>query len=250
VFHRQEIHEQVAQIVERFTRPVHAQVPIRVQFVMTTDLNWRSGLVHLLKPLAYGTEGQQVWLLAPEDAALLRHRLPPERALGSMTQQVVASNGQETCVESGRSVNYISGLELAGGAYSAYQPVIGRVQDGVRISFVPLWTADGNAIDVQVKLTTRAVQKLHHAQGAAPISTGNQGTFMQVPEAAATSFEETLLWPTSQVLLISAGVQPSLLGSRRAAFGFAAAGTELLVLAEVTPPYARAATRRDVRAEQ
>jgi hypothetical protein len=248
VFHRDEIQEQVAEIVERFTRSVQSQITIRVQVATTTDLNWRSGLVHLLKPVAYGSEGQQAWLLAPEDAALLRHRLPSDRFSASLSQQVVATNGQEACVESGHSVSYISGLELAGGSYAAYQPVIGRVQDGVRVSFTPLWTRDGAALDVTLRLTTRAVQKLHSAQGATPLSTGNQGTVLQVPETVASNFEQTLRWPTSQVLLISAGVQPP--RSRRTAFGFAAAATELLVLAEVIPTYARPATQRDAPAYQ
>jgi hypothetical protein len=251
VFHRGEVQDQVSEIVERFTRPVQAQVSLRVQFATTTDLNWRSGLIHLLKPVAYGSEGQQVWLIAPEDAALIRNRLPPDRSVAPLSQHISAKNGQETAVESGRSVTYISGLDLAGGTYLAYQPVVGRLQEGIKLILIPLWTADGSALDVVVKLTTRAVQKLHHAQGAAPLSSGNQETVMQVPEAVATTFDQTLRWPTSQVLLISAGIQPQNLTARRGAFGFGATATEMLLLVEVAPPFSsRPAAPRETAADR
>jgi hypothetical protein len=244
VFHHSEIQEQVAQIVERFVNPVQSQATITVQIASTTDLNWRRGLVHLLKPAAFGNEGQQVWLLAPEDASLLRHRIQTDRAFAPVSQQVTANNGQEAGIDSSRAVSYVSGLELSGGTYSAYQPVIGRLQDGVRVSFVPLWTSDGSAVDVFVRLTTRVVQRLHHAQGASPLSSGTQETFMQIPEVVAAHFEQTMRWPASQVLLISAGVQPANPSARRGAFGRAPAPTELLILAEILPPPSRSTSRR------
>src|SRR5262249_10480996 len=115
VLHRSDVQDQVALLVDRFIRPVQGQVSMRVQFASTTDLQWRSGVAHLMKPLAFGPDGQQAWLIAPEDAALIRNRLPPDRMMGLPSQQVTATNGQPTRVESGRSISYVSGLDLAGG---------------------------------------------------------------------------------------------------------------------------------------
>jgi len=186
-------------------------------------------------------------LIAPEDAALIRNRLPPDRMMGMPSQQVMATNGQPASVESGRSVTYISGLDLAGGTLVSYQPVVGRLFDGVKLTITPLWTADGTAVDVLLDLTTRVVHKLHPAHAAAPLSSGNQETVMQVPEAWATHIEQSLHWPTSQVLLISAGMQPLSSSARRGTLSWGNSAAELLILAEVAPPFS---TRSAMRSAQ
>jgi hypothetical protein len=238
VYHHAGVQQQVQEIVERFTRPIQPQVSMRIQFVTSQDVNWRSGLAHLLKPVAYGPDGQQVWLIAPEDASLIRNRLQLHRPSGPLSQQVMAQNGQPNSIETSRPVNYISGLDLAGGAYLSYQPVIGKLNEGVKLVFTPLWTKDGSAVDLDMRLVTRVIQKLHYAQGAAPLSSGNQESLLQVPESVSTSMEQTLRWPCSQVLLISAGMQPA--GSsvkRRGPFNMLPAVSELLVIAELDTPF-------------
>lgn len=245
VFHRPDVQAHVADVVDRFTRPVQPQVSMRVQFITTSDLNWRSGLVHLLKPAAVGPDGQHVWLIAPEDLSLIRNRLKLDRQSGPVNQHVLANNGQPTTIETGQPVNYISGLDLNSGHYLAYQPIIARLSEGVKATFTPLWTTDGSAVDLELKVTTRVVNKLHYAQSAAPLRSGSQETVVQVPEVAATSLEQTLNWPTSQILLISAGVQPTKASSRRGPLSFSSTTAEVLILAELDPPIsARSAARR------
>jgi hypothetical protein len=226
---------------------VQFQVSMRVQMVNCTDLDWRSGLVHLLKPEAIGTEGQQVWLIALEDAALIRERLRINRQPGTVNEkQILGQIGQPSTIEACRGVNYISGLELTSGLYVAYQPVISRLNEGVQATFTPLWSTDGLGVDVDVKLTTHAVTKLHYAQSAAPLASGNQNAAIQVPEVAATSLEHSVNWPRSQVLLISAGVHPGTSGAKRAGLSFSTPPTEILILAEIDPPISnRSAARRD-----
>ncbi len=246
VFHRPDVQSQVAEIVDRFTRPVQSQVSMRIQIVTCADLNWRSGLVHLLKPAALGDDGQQAWLLPPEDASLLRDRVRRDGNSATLAQQhILANNGQPATIETGRTVNYISGLKLESGHYLAYQPVLTKLNDGATLTLAPLWTSDGSGVDAYVRLTTRSVEKLHYAQSAAPLSTGNQNTVVQVPEVSATRFENKLRWPQSDVLVISAGVQPRPVESRRGTFSFSSPPAELLILAELDPPLAaRPAARR------
>ena len=245
VFHRPDVQTHVAEIVERFTRPAQPQVSMRVQFLTTSDLNWRNGLVHVLKPAAVGADGQHVWLIAPEDLSLIRNRLKLDRQPGSVNQRVLANNGQSTTIESGQSVNYISGLDLNSGIYLAYQPIIARLQEGVKATFTPLWTADGSAVDLEVKVSTRVVNKLHYAQSAAPLRSSTQETVVQVPEVTATSLEQTLNWPTSQILLISAGVQPTKANTGRGPIKFSSSTAEVLIVVELDSPVsARAAARR------
>jgi hypothetical protein len=247
VFHNTEVQDHVAEIVERFTRPIQAQATIRVQSAVTADLGWRSEVLHLLKPVALGPEGQQAWLVPPEDAALIRSRLQPDRVPGPLNQQLMATNGQANIVESVRSVSYVSGLELAGGSHLAYQPVIAKLQEGVQLTLTPLWTRDGAAVDLVVDLMTRAVTKLHFARGTAPLSSGVQELVQQVPQAGSTHFEQTLRWPTSQVLVISGGVQPNS-NAKRGTLGFGSPTSELVILAEIAAPV-RSSARRDLPGE-
>jgi hypothetical protein len=245
VFHRQDVQNDIAEIVERFTRPVQPQVSMRVQLITTADLNWRNGLVHLMKPVAVGPDGQHVWLVAPEDLALIRNRLKLDRQPGLVNQRVLANNGQPTTIETGQTVNYISGLDLQSGIYVAYQPIIARLTEGVKATLTPLWTADGSAVDLEVQVTTRHVTKLHYAQSAAPLRSGSQETVVQVPEVSATSLDQTLNWPVSQILLISTGVHPTKGTGGRGPLSFSSAAAEILILAELDSPVsARAASRR------
>jgi hypothetical protein len=245
VFHRPDVQDDVAEIVERFTRPVQPQVSMRVQFITTADLNWRNGIVHLMKPAAIGPDGQHVWLIAPEDLALIRNRLKLDRQTGPVNQRVLASNGQPTTIETGQTVNYVSGLDLGSGTYLAYQPIIARLNEGIKATLTPLWTADGTAVDLEVKLTTRHVNKLHHAQSAAPLRSGSQETVVQVPAVSATSLEQSFGWPVSQILLISAGVQPTKGNAGRGPLNFSSGAAEILILAELDSPVSsRTATRR------
>jgi hypothetical protein len=236
VFHRPDIQDQVAEIVERFTHPIQGQISMRIQFATTSDVNWRADLMHQLKPVAFGPDGQQAWLIPPEDASLIRSRLQPDLSASPSSQQLTVRNGQESGVESGRSVSYISSLELGGGTLLSYQPVISRLQEGIQLQMLPLWTSDGSAVDVLVKLTTRTVQKLHYSRGAVPLSTGSQESLLQVPETVSTRFEHTLHWPTSQTLLISAGMQPPNPSARRGSFRLGPPAVELLVFAELAAP--------------
>ncbi|MBI3467074.1 MAG: hypothetical protein HY000_29010, partial [Planctomycetes bacterium] len=243
VFHTPDVQDQVAEIVDRFVRPPQWQVIMKFEILSCSNLDWRSGLIHLLKPVATGPEGQHVWAVAPEDAALVRDRLrrtSQARALNRLS--VAVTNGQTSNVDSAQPMSYISGLELASGAFTAYNPVIGRLNEGAKLRVTPLWTADGTAVDMRLVLTTRAVRKLHQAQSTAPLTTGNQNATVQVPEVSATMLDQSLRWPTSQVLLISAGVQPAMQDSKRSLLSLSGSAVELLVLGELDPPAAPRST--------
>ncbi len=245
VFHRPEVQDDVAEIVERFVRPVQFTVSVEVDVVATTDLDWRNGLSHLLKPVAMGDDGQHIWFIAREDASLVRERLRAQRNTTFLAERhVVAPNGAPTLVETNHPVNYISSLELASGPYIGYQPVVSRLHEGVRFAFTPLWTRDGGQVDLNLKLTTRGVRKLHHAQSVAPLSTGNQTTTVQVPEVSTTLLERTVRWPVNQSMLISAGLQPAGPSASRGALRLTTPVQEILILAEIHPPSVGLATKR------
>jgi hypothetical protein len=245
VFHRPDVQAQVAEIVERFIRPAQTQVSMRVQIVTTTDLDWRSGLAHLLIPAALGPDGQQAWVIPHEDVSLLRERLRRDNQAATLAQQhILATNGRPATIETTQAVNYIAGLELESGLYLAYQPAIARLNEGVKLSLDPLWTADGAAVDVTFRLSSRVVSRLHNARAVAPLSTGNQNTVVQVPEVSGTWFEGTILWPHSQMLLLSGGVQTGHTVARRGKFGLSSPPHELLVLIELDPPLSARATSR------
>ena len=236
VFHTPEVQQKVAEIVERFMQPGGRHVPVHVQFVATTNLGWRDGLLHLLKPVVSGPEGQQVWLLNPEDASLLRSRMATDR--GSrvmMDRRILLDNGQATAIESVKPLNYIVGLELTPGTFGAYRPVLGRLSRGVRVELEPLWTVDETAADLGITIQTVVIRKLHQAPSAAPLGTGKQSALVHVPEVAATLLHETARWPVHKVLLISVGVQPGILTSSRGIRGWISrqSATELLILVEM-----------------
>jgi hypothetical protein len=251
VYHAPEVQQQVAEFVERFVRPPQRQVSLRLHVVSTTELNWRTGVMPALSPVLQGPQGQHVWLLAPEDASLVRQKVRSDRlSRGLYSEGLVIENGVEAVVETSQPVNYIQGIDLVPSGTAGYQPIIGRLSDGVRLTLTPLWTLDGRALDLDLGVTTAVVQNLHAAAAAAPLTSGSQMVTVQVPETTSSHLRELVRWPVDKTLLLSAGVQRGLGGPKRSARLMSALTppAELLIFAEVTPPLsASAPVRRSYR---
>jgi len=233
VYQTRAMHERVRAIVSRFVRPPQPNVTLQVAIFDDADPAWRRGLLHLLQPIYSGPQGQQVWLLAPEDLALVGGRLASRLQAGSDRQRLVKTpNGVPAELQWRWPVNYAVAAELSPGWQAAYRPVLRSLQQGLTLRITPLWTLDGKAIDLYLQIETSRVIKLHRIRSPAPLISGTQSTTADVPEVAATNLEHTVRCPLDRALLVSVGMQPGLL-SRRTALSrwlpLSGSGGELLI---------------------
>jgi len=242
VYHTESVQEQVAAIVRRFVYPPASSATFYVTVFDEVDPSWRRGLMHLLKPAYSGPHGQQIWLLPPEDIALVRSRIAQRPVIGSDRQRTVkATNGVPVELKWLWPVTYTVAAELAPGWQAAYRPLLRTMHQGLTLKLLPLWTPDCRSLELYVELSTLRLLKLHRTRGPAPLLSGTQTTATDVPEVAATEWQQTILCPVDRSVLISLGMQPGIL-TRRANLANWLPGRdrgELLVLIDIQPPAAQ-----------
>ena len=85
--------EQIAELVERFTNATADFLAVRVRFVAAADTRWRYAVYSRLTSVGSGPQGQQIWTLKVEDAAMVMTR--PGSWEGSNMAQVLMSHGYD-----------------------------------------------------------------------------------------------------------------------------------------------------------
>ena len=63
--------KQVDEVVERFTNAVEDVLSIHVQFIAAVDTRWRYSVFNRLTFVGSGPQGQQIWTMRVDDAALV-----------------------------------------------------------------------------------------------------------------------------------------------------------------------------------
>jgi hypothetical protein len=231
----------VDDVVVRFTKQPGSDIlRVRVRFVAAADPRWRYLVFNRLTPLMTGPQGQQVWSLKLEDAAMVRSQMQIYQGFKLLAdQEVKMVNGQTLMVKSLEDVGYTSGAvrDAAGGF--GLQPGVSQLKEGVILRMSPLLNYEGDQLDVAVELTANTVKGLHRTKILARRDIGPPDITIDVPEVIETRLNQTVQgWEIGKTLLISAGIHPGILQSKTGFLNLRIPGTvptstELLVFLDV-----------------
>ena len=92
--------DQVDEVVERFIDAYADVLKVRVRFVAADSPKWRYAIFSRLNPLGSGPQGQQIWSVKAEDAAMVIAQIGINQGGKPLTDQTVqVVNGQKITVE-------------------------------------------------------------------------------------------------------------------------------------------------------
>jgi hypothetical protein len=260
-YHTPKILKQVQDVVERFT---DQQVPdilkLRVRFIAAADTRWRYLVATRLNPIGSGPQGQQIWTVRSEDAAMVRTQMAAYDSFKALLdQEYKIVNGQTLSVKQTKPVDYIVGPQREAGAGLGYEEGSAQLEEGVILRISPLLNYEGDAVDAAIELRGNTVKAFHRTRIMVRRDVGPADMTIDVPEVVESRLSQTVQgWPIGQTLLISGGIQPGILQSKGGLFNLRLPGTvptstELLVfldLETVSTAPARTARRRSTDVEE
>ncbi len=208
VYHTPEMHETVADIVDRFVSSEAQAEAFGLRVVSLSHPNWRARAQQLLQPVQVQTPGVQAWLLQKEDAAVLLAELQRRSDYREHSSpHLLVNNGQSSVVSATRGRNYVRSAVLRTDGWPGFEPEVGVIDEGFSLEFSPLLSVDGRMIDATIKCEIDQVEKmvpvpLDVPAGVAP----RQRTKIEVPQMSHFRFHERFRWPVEQVLLVGFGM--------------------------------------------
>jgi hypothetical protein len=232
-----EILKQVDEVVERFTNATEDVLSIHVQFLAAVDSRWRYSVFSRLTHVASGPQGQQIWTMKLDDAALVLSQMQVQQGFRKLTdQRVEMVNGQTLTIKTSEPRTFASGLQRDGTAGAGFQTKGDKLEESISLKLSPLLNFDGDALDAMLDLTVNTVRSFHRTRIIAPRDVGPTEMAVDVPEATQTHLDQTVKnWPLGQTLVISAGIHPGILDKKGGWFnlqipGTYPTGTEVLVV--------------------
>lgn len=228
VYHSRKVMEQVQEMVERFTDAQPSDyLKLRVRVVSAADTRWRYAVATRLNPIATGEQGQQVWTLSLEDAAMVRTQMQVYQGFKLLVDQVVTIiNGQTLTVVKELDVEYISGPQRDSAVGLGYQPVSAKIKEGGVLRVSPLLTYEGDSLEVAIDLKANSVQKLHPTKILTRREVGPVDMTIDVPEVGQTRLNQSIKgWKLGETLVISAGIHPGILQSKNGFLNLRLPGT-------------------------
>ena len=255
-YHNPRVIDQVAEMVARFADAQPSDfLKIRIRVVTAADTRWRYAVATRLTPIAIGEQGQQVWSLGVEDAAMVRTQMQVYQGFKLLIdQEITMINGQTLTVAKELDIEYISGPQRDSAVGLGYQPAPAKIKEGGTLRISPLLTYEGDAIDLALDLKVNTVQKLHPTKILTTREMGPTDMTIDVPEVTQTRLNQTISnWKLGQTLVMTAGIHPGVLQSKNGFLNLRIPGTvptktEVLVFLDaetVGSPPPRTARRND-----
>ena len=92
--------KQVDEVVERFINAVEDVLSIHVQFIAAVDTRWRYSVFNRLTFVGSGPQGQQIWTMRVDDAALVLSQMQVQQGFRKLAdQRVEMVNGQTLTIK-------------------------------------------------------------------------------------------------------------------------------------------------------
>jgi hypothetical protein len=236
-----EIIKQVGDIVERFTNAVEDMLSVHVQIVAAVDPRWRYTIYSRLTYVGGGPQGQQIWTMKMDDAALVLSQMQIQQGFRPLARgRLEMINGQTVRWKTLEERTFVGGLQRDSSAGISFQPRPEKLNEGIVLKLSPLLTFEGTGVDAKIDLTVNTLRTLHRTKLIAPREIGSAvETSIEVPEATETHLEQTVKnWPLAQTLVISCGIHPGILDKKSGLFNLPIPGTfptatEVLVFLDV-----------------
>jgi hypothetical protein len=231
-----EVLKQVDEVVERFTNATEDVLSVHVQFVAAVDTRWRYSVFSRLTYVGSGPQGQQIWTMRLDDAALVLSQMQVQQGFRKLAdQRVEMINGQTLTIKTSEPRTFASGLQRDGAAGAGFQAKADKLEESIVLKLSPLLSFDGDALDAMIDLTVNTVRSFHRTRVITPREMGPPEMAIDVPEANQTRLDQTVKnWRLGQTLVISAGIHPGVLDKKGGWFnlgipGTYPTGTEVLV---------------------
>ncbi len=239
-YHNAKILDQVAEVVERFVDAPSDILKLRVRFVAAGDTRWRYAVYKRLNLIGSGPQGQQIWSVKTEDAAMVLTQMQVWQGFRLIAEkQFDMVNGQTLYMNTSSPRPFTGGLQRDSAVGQGFQPKTEELEEGVTLRLSPLLSYEGDNLDAAIELTANTVRSFHQTKVLAPREVGPGELRIDVPEVSESRLNQTVKgWPMGQTLLISAGIQPGILQSKGGLFNLKIPGTvptstELLVFIDV-----------------
>jgi hypothetical protein len=222
-----EVLKQVDEVVERFTNAVEDVLSVRVQFIAAVDTRWRYTVLNRLTFVGSGPQGQQIWAMKVDDAALVLSQMQVQQGFRKLAdQRVEMVNGQTLTVKTSEPRAFASGLQREGGPGAGFQARADKIEESIILKLSPLLNFEGDATDAMIDLTVNTVRSFHRTRVLTPRDAGPSDMAIDVPEATQTRLEQTVKnWRLGQSLVISAGIHPGVLSNKGGWFNLPIPGT-------------------------
>jgi hypothetical protein len=228
--------KQVDEIVDRFVNATDDILSIHIQFMAAVDTRWRYTVFPRLTHVGSGPQGQQIWTMRLEDAAIVLSNMQIQQGFRKLADQKIEMiNGQTLTIRTHEERNFAGGLQRESAAGLGFQPRVDKIDEHITLKMSPLLNFDGNAVDAMIDLTINTVRSFHRTKVIAPREIGPSEMSIDVPESTQTRLDQTVKnWPLGQTLLISGGIHPGILDKKSGWFnlpipGTYPTGTEVLV---------------------
>ncbi len=211
VYHTPEVHQVVAEMVERFTAGDMDPQMMNLRVMTVGSPNWRTRTHMLMQHVSVNSAGLQAWLLTKENAAMVMSMLRQRSDVREIqTVDLVTHNGQTEKLASTRGRNYIQNIRPAPTGWPPYEPQTGEVQEGYRMEISPLVSVDRRTIDCVIQVEIDQVDKLVPVDLDLPLPSGEMyRARVDVPQVVSWRLKERFRWPADMVLLLSCGVVAS-----------------------------------------
>ncbi len=228
--------DQVAEVVERFVDAQADFLSLRVRFVAAADTRWRYAVYKKLNLIGSGPQGQQIWSLPVDEAAMVLTQMQVWQGFRPLADRKFPMiNGQTLLMNTSSPRPFTGGMQRDSAVGQGFQPKTEDLEEGVTLRLSPLLSYEGDTLDAAIELTVNNVRSFHQTRVLAPREVGPGELKIDVPEVSETRLNQTIKgWPVGQTLLISAGIQPGILQSKGGIFNMKIPGTvptstELLV---------------------
>ncbi|APW60821.1 hypothetical protein [Paludisphaera borealis] len=242
-----EILKQVDEVVERFTGATEDVLSIHVQFIAAVDTRWRHTVFSRLTSVGSGPQGQQIWMMRVEDAALVLSQMQVQQGFRKLAdQRVDMVNGQTLTIKTAEPRTFSGGIQRESAAGTGFQPKADKLEESIVLRLSPLLTFEGDGVDAAIDLTVNSVQSFQRTKIIAPREIGPSEMSIDVPISYQTHLDQTVKnWPLGQTLLLSGGIHPGIIDKKGGWLGTplgAPSSTEVLVFLDAET-VSRAKTR-------
>ena len=211
VYHTPEMQQAVAHIVDRYVSSASKTYMYGLHIYTIGHPDWRTRAQRLLHSVPVQSEGVEAWLVAREDAMLLREELSRRSDYQNHgSPKLLVPNGQNTIVNFNREHPYIKSHLAPESTPGAQGSNVAKLTEGIVVEVNPLMSLDGTTVDAMVKCQLDQVEKLVSVKLQSPPGTnrGKPWYNIDVPQRVSYEFHERFRWPRNKVLLISLGVVP------------------------------------------
>jgi hypothetical protein len=229
-----QILKQVEEVVERFTGATEDVLSIHVQFIAAVDTRWRHTVFSRLTSVGSGPQGQQIWMMRVEDAALVLSQMQIQQGFRKLAdQRVDMINGQTLTIKTSEPRTFSGGIQRESAAGTGFQPKADKLEESIVLRLSPLLLFEGDGVDAAIDLTVNSVQSFQRTKIIAPREIGPSEMTIDVPISYQTHLDQTVKnWPLGQTLLISGGIHPGIIDKKGGWLGTplgAPSSTEVLI---------------------